>query len=223
MKKALALGAIITAISTNLFFSSAAFAHDEVTGTYPTAGETVEAGQIGVSVTFNEEVMSSPDNSGFEIKVSDSKGAAQPAGCLMAGGNTVSILTSLAADGDYTVDWRSVSNDGHPSEGTFKFTVANTSGYEQEAEDALACPMLLSGEPSPIAYTMDDMKRDATAETPEDNSALIGLGIGAGFIVLGGIATAVTAKVRERRGAKAAKERKDNDDDVNDNFITIIS
>ena len=201
MKKALALGAIITAISANLFFSSAAFAHDEVTGTYPAAGETVEAGQISVSVTFSEEVMSSPDNSGFEVKVSDSKGNAQAVGCLMAGGTGLSVLTSLATPGDYTVDWRSVSNDGHPSEGTFKFTVANTSGYEQETVDALACPMLLSGEPTPIAYTMDDLKRDAVSDEP-DNSALIGLGIGAGFIVLGGIATAVTAKVRERRGAK---------------------
>lgn len=201
MKKILTLGAIITAISANLFFSPAAFAHDEVTATYPAAGETVEAGQVSVSVTFNEDVMSSPDNSGFEIKVSDAKGVAQPAGCLMAGGNTVSVISSLAADGDYTVDWRSVSNDGHPNEGTFKFTVANTSGYEQEAVDALACPMLMDAQPTALAYTMDDMKRDATGND-SDNSPLVGLGIGAGFIVLGGIATAVTVKVRERRGSK---------------------
>lgn len=199
MKKAFALGAVLTTITANLFFSSAAFAHDEVSSTSPSAGETVEAGQIDVSVTFNEDVMSSPDNTGFEIKVSDAKGNPQPSGCLMAGGNTVSILTSIAADGDYTVDWRSVSNDGHPSEGTFKFTVANASGYEQESVDQLACPMLLTGEPMPVMEVTDDMKRDATGS---DNSALVGLAIGASFIVLGGIATAVTAKVRERRDAK---------------------
>jgi hypothetical protein len=140
----------------------------------------------------------------------------------MAGGTGLSVLTSIATPGDYTVDWRSVSNDGHPNEGTFKFTVANTSGYEQETVDALACPMLMSGEPSPIAYTMDDMKRDATGEE-SDNSPLVGLGIGAGFIVLGGIATAITAKVRERRGAKKKAEPKKNDDEDNDNFITIVS
>lgn len=207
MKKTLALGVALAAITANLFFAPAAFAHDEVIGTTPSSGETVEAGQISVSVTFNEEVLSTTDNAGFEIKVSDSKGAAQPVGCLMAGGNTLSVLTSVAEAGDYTVDWRSVSNDGHPNEGTFKFTLTNTSGYEQETVDSLACPMLLDATPMPV-MAADDVKRDATA--PEsDNSALVGLGIGAGFIVLGGIATAITAKIRERRAAKKPVETKE--------------
>ena len=207
MKKTLALFAGITSVTAYLLFAPAAFAHDEVVATTPSAGETVEAGQISVSVTFNEEVLATGDNSGLEIKVSDSKGAVQPVGCLMAGGNTLSVLTSVAATGDYTVDWRSVSSDGHPSEGTFKFTLTNTSGYEQESVDALACPMLLDATPMPVmAY--DDVKRDATAPA-EDNSALVGLGIGAGFIILGGVATAVTAKVRERRAAKKPIENRE--------------
>ena len=211
MKKALALGAIITAISANLFFSSAAFAHDEVTGTYPAAGETVEAGQISVSVTFNEEVMPSPDNSGFEVKISDAKGNAQTVGCLMAGGTGLSVLTSLATPGDYTVDWRSVSNDGHPSEGTFKFAVANNSGYEQEAVDALACPMLLSGEPTamPLMAVSDDLKRDAAASDANPLNSPLSLAIGIGFIFLGGLAGVVAAKMREKKAAKKNLEREE--------------
>ncbi len=201
MKKVISLTAAIVAIAANLFFAPAAFAHDEVNSTYPASGETVEAGQISVSVTFNEDVMSSPDNSGFEIKVSDAKGNEQPTGCLMAGGPSVSVLTSIAEAGDYTVDWRSVSNDGHANEGTFKFTVANTSGYAQEAVDALACPMLMDATPAAIMYATDDMKRDATAPA-EDNGAVTGLAIGAGFIVIGAVAAVLTTRLRERRAAK---------------------
>jgi methionine-rich copper-binding protein CopC len=201
MKKVISLSAAIVAIAANLFFAPAAFAHDEVSSTYPASGETVEAGQISVSVTFNEDVMSSPDNAGFEIKVSDAKGNAQPTGCLMAGGPSVSALTSVAEPGDYTVDWRSVSNDGHANEGTFKFTVANTSGYAQEAADALACPMLMDATPMAVAYATDDLKRDATAPA-EDNSAITGLAIGAGFIVIGAVAAVLTTRLRERRATK---------------------
>ena len=28
-------------------------------------------------------------------------------------------------DGAYTVDWRGLSSDGHPMQGTFSFTIAN--------------------------------------------------------------------------------------------------
>lgn len=200
MKKLTSLTIALAAVFANLSFAPAAFAHDEVVDTYPASGETVEAGQINIGINFNEEVLASSSLEGFAIEVSDSKGVSQNAGCLMAGGTNVSAIASLATPGDYTVVWRSVSSDGHPSEGTFKFTLANTSGYEQEAPDQLACPMLLSGEPMPTMVD-DSMKRDATAVDDEGN-ALVGLAIGASFIVLGGIATAITVKVREKRASK---------------------
>jgi methionine-rich copper-binding protein CopC len=200
MKKLTSLTIALAALFASFSFAPAAFAHDEVVDTYPTSGETVEAGQINIGVNFNEEVLASSSLEGFAIEVSDAKGNAQPAGCLMAGGTNVSVIASLAEAGDYTVNWRSVSSDGHPNEGTFKFTVANTTGYEQEAADQLACPMLMAGEPMPTMID-DSMKRDATAVDDEGN-ALVGLAIGAGFIVLGGVATAITVKVREKRASK---------------------
>jgi hypothetical protein len=58
----------------------------------------------------------------------------------------------------------------------------------------------MAGEPMPTMID-DSMKRDATAVDDEGN-ALVGLAIGAGFIVLGGVATAITVKVREKRASK---------------------
>lgn len=46
------------------------------------------------------------------------------------------ITQSLKADltpGDYTVDWRVVSEDGHPVDGTFTFTVQGTDPHAGEA------------------------------------------------------------------------------------------
>ncbi len=219
MKKTLSILASIAALAFSLFSTSAASAHDEVVSTDPTAGEQFEAGLIPVTINFNEEVLVTEDNEGIEIRVSDSKGVEQPTACLSAGGTSISALTSLAATDDYTVDWRSVSSDGHATEGTFKFSVSGTNGYEQESADAIACPMLLD---APVAVSAEVGAEEKTAApTNNDQNNLTGLAVGAGFIVLGAVATAVTAKIRERRDNKPKKSNNDDDDDGT--FLTTIA
>lgn len=191
--------ASLIALSAIFAASSAANAHDEVVSTYPSSGETVEAGLVGIQVVFSEEVMASENNEGFEIRVSDSQGNEQPVGCLTAAGTAVSSTASLSAAGDYKVDWRSVGNDGHPLEGTFKFTLANTTAYEQQSADQIPCA---------VAY--DSAAPLTTAEGAKTNSsndnALIGLAIGAGFIVLGTVTGAIAVRIRERNERKKPKK-----------------
>ena len=220
MKKTVSLVAAIAALSFSLFSTSAASAHDEVVSTDPASGEQFEAGLIPVTVNFNEEVLVTEGNEGIEIRVSDSQGVQQPTACLSAGGTSISVLTSLAATDDYTVDWRSVSSDGHATEGTFKFSVTGTNGYEQESADAIACPTLLDA-PMAISAEVGTEEKTATPATNNDQNNLTGLAIGAGFIVLGAVATAITAKVRERRGNKPKKSNNDDDDDGT--FLTTIA
>lgn len=220
MKKTITLFAAMAALSFGLFSTSTASAHDEVVSTDPASGEQFEAGLIPVTVNFNEEVLVTEGNEGIEIRVSDSKGVQQPTACLSAGGTSISVLTSLAATDDYTVDWRSVSSDGHATEGTFKFSVTGTNGYEQEAADAIVCPMLLDA-PIAISAEVGTEEKTATPATNNDQNNLTGLAIGAGFIVLGAVATAITAKVRERRGNKPKKSNNDDDDDAT--FLTTIA
>jgi methionine-rich copper-binding protein CopC len=190
--------ASIIALAATLFVAPNAFAHEEVIGTYPASGETVEAGQIGVMVDFSADVMANDRNEGFEVRVSDSQGNVQPVGCLEASGATLWSITSLAKPGDYTVDWRSVGNDGHAIEGTFKFSVTNTSGYEQETAEQLAC-----------ATALDSSAPTVTAEGARtngaDDSAFTGLLIGASFIVIGTIAGAVAVRIKEKNAAKKPK------------------
>lgn len=191
--------ASLIALSATWMATPAAQAHDDTASTYPASGETVDAGLVGIMVNFSEEVMANPGNEGFEIRVSDSTGNEQPVGCLSAAGVNLSSTASLATDGDYKVDWRSVGSDGHAVEGTFKFTVKNNSNYEQQSADAIPCAMAYTAE-QPITTA----KADDAGST--DNSGLIGLAVGAGFIVIGTVAGALAVRVRQRNEAKKPKK-----------------
>jgi methionine-rich copper-binding protein CopC len=199
MKKLIA--SALLALATAFVATQAAFAHDDVVSTYPTSGETVEAGLVGIQVDFSEDVMASENNEGFEIQVSDAQGNDQPVGCLSAAGSSVSSTASLAAAGDYTVVWRSVGNDGHPLEGTFKFSISNTSNYEQQSADQIPCAIAYDSEAPLITAEGTD-----GAKTAEDNSGLVGLAIGAAFIVIGTVTGAIAVQVRQKNEAKKPKK-----------------
>ena len=196
MKKLLASS--LLALATAFVATPAAFAHDDVVSTYPSSGETVEAGLVGIEVLFSEDVMVSENNDGLEIRISDSQGNEQPVGCLSAAGAGLYSTASLAAAGDYTVVWRSVGNDGHPLEGTFKFSLTNTSNYEQQSADQIPCAIAYDSE-APLV-TADG------AKTADDNNGLVGLAIGAAFIVVGTVTGAIAVRVRERNERKKPKK-----------------
>ena len=133
MKRSSIAAAVTIAAATALSFPSLALAHDEVVGSSPEEGTTVQAGVLDLGLTFNEDIMATPDNSGeeFSLVSPDVSTSYQLAGaCLSVSGATVSTKVNLDKPGDYTLNWRSVSNDGHPSEGQLHFTVANDNGYK---------------------------------------------------------------------------------------------
>jgi methionine-rich copper-binding protein CopC len=152
-KSAFVAAALAAAAFT--FAPMPAFAHDEVVSTGPAADSTVAAGPLTVSVTFNEDIMQMQDNSGEVIEVTGPDGADSATwsnGCVTVSGATESTDVDLDAPGLYTVNWRSVSNDGHPNEGSFTFTVTNDNGYKSAGlvEPSAECA---SASPAPIAYS----------------------------------------------------------------------
>ena len=183
MRRTASLIAAILLTSANLFGASAAFAHDEVVSVSPEAGSTVEAGIIDLNITFNEEVLTTNGTDGFEIVVTNEKGEKQEIGCLSPMASSLSARTLVTEPGEYTVSWHSVSNDGHPGEGTYKF---NATGSSDIAKDELNnCPRLLIApapvdDPSAIAYSTGG------AVNANDNTPLeVGLLILVVVVVLG--------------------------------------
>lgn len=183
MKKIIALAFL----AATLFNASPAIAHDEVETTYPEAGSTVEAGAIDLNITFGEPVMITDGNTGLDIAVSNAKGDSLEVGCLNPVGNSLEARTLIAEPGEYKVSWRSVSTDGHPTEGEYSFTVINTQGYEVNKDDLLACPRMLIA--TPIAEDIN-----TTSPVANDNTATELAVLGAVVIVLVGATVWITKK-----------------------------
>lgn len=191
---ALALGTLVP--------TTAASAHDELVSSYPESGSTVEAGTFAINLTFSEDVMQVANNAGIEIAISNPDGTAAPISCLTVAGAEVSEMTSLDKPGSYTVNWRSVSNDGHPSSGTFKFTLTNDTGFVADTNlDGQCDPTIAvndSASPVPLMYTTD---KSAESTSGTSSMTWVGLGIGVALIVLGSVAGAIRFRIRERKQA----------------------
>ena len=173
-------------------FSSPAQAHDDAIVTTPTEGSSQEAGVIQLSVTFNEAVMATDSNDGIAFEVIDPAGntaLASPDACLMVSDNEIMSQFEAVEPGTYTVNWRSVSSDGHPVSGSYNFDVTNDNGYEATGANCLMTAMGMGSE-----------KPEVTSEAAaSDNSGLWGLGTGVALLA----AIAVGASIFVKRKKKA--------------------
>src|SRR5690606_4282970 len=81
--------------------------------------------------------------------VTDESGTDHATGCPTTQDRTVSVPVALGAPGEYTVDWRIVSADGHPTSGAFAFTYDPPAGASapssSPALDASPCGTASTG------------------------------------------------------------------------------
>lgn len=195
MKKTL----ISLIVASTMLFAAPAFAHDEVESFYPEAGSTVEAGAIDLNINFGEDILVTDGNAGLEVVVTNSTDVQQEVGCLEAFGTSLGARTLIAEPGEYKVAWRSVSQDGHPTEGEYSFKVENTSGYELNSDDLLACPRVLI-EPMPVA--IDDevgIEAQSGVVTANENT---GIEITLLVVVVAAVIVAAIWVTRSRKKAK---------------------
>jgi len=126
--------AVLSIAFAGLFtVASPASAHNVLVSTSPSDGAKVEAGVISIELTFEEAVMKTEDGTGTEISVmgpAESAPAEMTDGCVdQFNGSVITDTVDIGLPGTYNVTWRTVSDDGHPIEGTFAFTVENNSNY----------------------------------------------------------------------------------------------
>jgi len=200
--------AVAIAFATLSLNPVAASAHDEVAGTNPVAGSTVEAGVIDVSVSFGEDIMKTQDNAGLVIEVLGPDGSESTTwsnGCVSVDGVKESTMVDLAKPGLYTVNWRSISSDGHSNEGTFEFTVENKTGYEsgglvEPSADCVVQKPLIAPAPSMTPFPK------ATEDPFIANLPYLGFGIG--LIVLLSVTSVLVVDRRNKRNAEIAAKKK---------------
>lgn len=147
--------------------AGAASAHDQLTGSEPADGATVDEPPEEVVLTFSGEIA----ELGAQVVVADPDGATVSDGDPEVVGTEVTqaLVADLPA-GDYDVTWRVTSEDGHPISGTFGFTVAE--GADSSAEETTGTTGTTTDESSGDATSDDATAEETTAEgTTEETPA----------------------------------------------------
>nr|WP_231709304.1 copper resistance CopC family protein [Arthrobacter sp. zg-Y895] len=139
-----------------------AAAHDELTGSTPGNGAVVDTAPESVELTFSNV----PAAIGSEVRVLDEEGTDWAEGQVRILDNTATQqLRPGAPAGSYTVQWRVVSSDAHPIEGTFGFTVAGGGGTATDTGTGTAAPSTAAPLP-PAASQSPVLNQSADAGSP---------------------------------------------------------
>ncbi|MCT9620207.1 copper resistance CopC family protein [Curtobacterium sp. C2H10] len=180
----LATAASAVALAFVLVTAAPASAHDVLASTAPAADATVGGDLDQVALTFSEPPLAGLE-SGIVVSVTGPDGAEVGARSVDVDGSTLRTAADLTAAGSYTVTWRSVSVDGHPISGSYRFTStgAPTSTPTPTATGPTETPS--AGTPTPSATA--GAGAGATSATAGSS------GPGATPWVLGGIAVVVAA------------------------------
>lgn len=182
-----------------------ASAHNVVVGTSPAAGSTVTEPPGSVDVTFDDVVLDlSAEGSSTVITVTDADGTDYATGCPTMQDRTVSVPVALGEGGEYTVDWRIVSADGHPTSGEFSFTYEPPAGAEAAAPAADASPCAPAGAAGEgeAAGAADAATTAGAADAAggDTSELVVVLGIAGGVVVIAGAAVLVALRLARRRG-----------------------
>lgn len=187
-----------------------ASAHNVVVGTSPGTDETVTTAPDEVSVTFDDVVLNvSADGSSTAVQVTGPDGAEHADGCPTTQDRTISVPVVLDEPGTYTVAWRVVSADGHPTSGEFAFTyapeddgAASTAG-DDGGREAKGCGSQAQadgagaqdGDPGQAAGEQAAEAGDASG----GSDLPVVLGIAAAVVVLAGAGVVLALRLGRRR------------------------
>ncbi|MEN5076154.1 copper resistance CopC family protein [Isoptericola cucumis] len=195
------LGAVAAAA-----LAAPASAHNVVVDTTPGTGSTVAEAPSEVSVTFDDVVLElGADGSSTVVQVTGEDGREHATGCPTMADRTVSVPVSLDDPGEYTVAWRIVSADGHPTSGEFSFTYAPADGaapQDASAEPGASDAQAGCGAGEGDQAAGDDQPEAAGADAAGAGSSdlPVALGIAGGVVVLAGAGVLVALRVSRRRG-----------------------
>lgn len=125
-------GVLMVAFAVVLGTANGASAHDELSSSNPEPGATLESVPEAIELTFSNV----PATIGSEVQVLDESGEDWAEGDVsITDAVATQALREGAPAGTYTVNWRVVSSDSHPIEGTFEFT-ASAGAAVSETPDA---------------------------------------------------------------------------------------
>lgn len=120
---ALLLAVLVGALVLWSAASTPAHAHDALIESDPADGATVDGSPEAITLTYSADIL---DVSPLVRITEDATGAATEITPVIDGPVATADLPEPLTNGDHTVQWRVVSSDGHPIEGTFTITVTGS-------------------------------------------------------------------------------------------------
>lgn len=140
--------------------ASPAGAHADLLSTDPADGSSLSAPPAQVSLTFSEALVPETVN----VAVSNAMGPLQAIEPRTQGDTVTVPWPAEVGDGDYTVAYRVVSEDGHPIEGQFAFTVDSGAAAADTADASAQAPAM------PVAASAAASEAPYEPTGPEDGS-----------------------------------------------------
>ena len=159
-----AFAAVFAALLAALLLLGApAQAHDTLLESDPADGATLETSPEAITLTYSADIL---DVSPL-VRITDDDGEqlAEITPSIDGPVATAALEEPLPA-GESTIQWRVVSSDGHPIEGTFTVTVEQDAAEEPADEEAPAASD--GGEDSAAQDTASD---DAASDAADDSAA----------------------------------------------------
>ncbi|HKJ11142.1 MAG TPA: copper resistance CopC family protein [Ornithinimicrobium sp.] len=150
-------GAVIGAVVLVAATALTASAHDELTGTTPADGASVDPDTAEVRLEFSGAVA----EVGTVVEVTGPDGAATQGEPEIDGTAVVQPVEEDLPPGPYTVRWRVTSQDGHPISGDFSYTVVGEASPTTSSDPATQEPP-----------TADSESDSATAVPTGDDAAV---------------------------------------------------
>jgi hypothetical protein len=195
LRRARITGALTALLAlTALAGTAPAQAHDALASTSPAEGQTITTNPGKVSITLTNAPETGVPGSNI-IQVIAPDGHTVSTGDITVDGATLSTAADIDHPGEHTVQWRAVSADGHPIEGSFTFTYAAEG--ETHSEAATPVTSAASAPATTAAETQapeTQASSPASSQTPDNTGWFIG--IGAVLLIL----VAVGAYLIGRRG-----------------------
>lgn len=192
-----ALAALFAALLAALLALGApAQAHDTLLESDPADGATLETSPEAITLTFSADIL---DVSPL-VRITDENGEqlAEITPSIDGPVATATLEEPLPA-GTSTVQWRVVSSDGHPIEGTFEVTVEQDAAAEEttEAPAEESSPAEESAPAETAAPAEEGEQATAEAAEEESGSSMTPLLIVLGVAVVGAV-VAVLLIMRRR-------------------------
>jgi len=154
---------VLGAVLVGSVLAAPASAHDSLVSSDPPDGAVIDAALESVVLEFTGNVLDL--NPGLQI--TSEPGEEVPTGPAQIEGTIVSWeLTEVVAPGDYDVVWVVTSQDGHPIDGTFAFSVAASEAAEPDEPTASPDPTTTASPEATVPVATGD-EPDAVEPTTE--------------------------------------------------------